>query len=60
MHGLPYAGITAQDFLTERLNDAGYRQSDKTPGFWKHNTRPIYFTLIVDTFGLKYIGKEHA
>ena len=28
------------------------------PGLWKHNTRPIQFTLVVDDFGVKYIRKE--
>eukprot|EP00804_Cyclotella_cryptica_P006559 CCRYP_012819-RA/>CCRYP_012819-RA protein AED:0.29 eAED:0.29 QI:0/0/0/1/0.33/0/4/0/407 len=31
-----------------------------TPGLWKHTTRPISFTLVVDDFGIKYVGKEHA
>jgi hypothetical protein len=30
------------------------------PGLWKHNTRPIQFTLVVDDFGIKYVNKEHA
>ncbi|KAL7474966.1 hypothetical protein ACHAW6_000903 [Cyclotella cf. meneghiniana] len=30
------------------------------PGFWKHQTRPIQFTLVVDNFGVQYIGREHA
>ncbi len=29
-------------------------------GLWKHDTRPIQFTLVVDNFGVKYVGKEHA
>ena len=60
MYGLPHAGIIAQELLTERLEAAGYYQSDKTPGFWRHQTRPICFTLIVDDFGVKYVGKEHV
>ena len=28
------------------------------PGLWKHNTRPIYFTLIVNNFGVKYTRQE--
>ena len=31
-----------------------------SPGFWKHNMRPISFTLIVDDFGFKCVGKKHA
>jgi hypothetical protein len=59
MYGLPQAGIIAQELLKERLNKAGYTQSKFTPGYWKHEWRPISFTLVVDNFGVKYIGKEH-
>jgi hypothetical protein len=31
-----------------------------TPGLWTHNWRPIQFTLVVDNFGVKYVGAEHA
>jgi hypothetical protein len=27
---------------------------------WKQDTGPIFFTLVVDNFGVKYIGKENA
>ena len=27
---------------------------------WSHKTHPIQFTLVVDDFGVKYVGKEHA
>eukprot|EP00804_Cyclotella_cryptica_P022287 CCRYP_018106-RA/>CCRYP_018106-RA protein AED:0.35 eAED:0.38 QI:0/0/0/1/0/0/3/0/579 len=27
---------------------------------WRHVTRPISFTLVVDDFGVKYVGREHA
>ncbi len=30
------------------------------PGLWKHDTWPIQFTLVVDNFGVKYEGEEHA
>ena len=46
--------------IEKRLEKNGYRQSDKTLGFWKHDTRPISFTLIVDDFGVKFVGKENA
>ena len=60
MYGLPHAGIIAQKLLKERLEAHGYTQSNMTPGFWRHETRPISFTLIVDDFGVKYFGKEYA
>jgi hypothetical protein len=31
-----------------------------SPGLWKHDTRPATFGLIVDDFGIKYVGKQHA
>ena len=60
MYGLPNAGKIAQELLKKRLNAHRYRQSKLTPGFWKHDWRPICFSLVVDDFGVKYVGKEHA
>jgi len=60
MYGLPQSGILAQELLEKRLNAHGYRQSKFTPGLWTHDWRPICFTLVVDDFGVKYVGKEHA
>jgi hypothetical protein len=60
MYGLPQAGILAQQLLEQQLNEHGYQQSQITPGLWKHTTQPISFTLCVDDFGVKYIGREHA
>lgn len=31
-----------------------------TPGLFKHVWRPVWFTLVVDNFGIKYIRKKHA
>jgi hypothetical protein len=60
MYGLPQAGILAQELLEKRLNEHGYSQSKAVPGLWTHKTRPILFTLVVDDFRVKYVGKEHA
>jgi endonuclease I len=38
----------------------GYRPVCRTHGLWRHDTRPITFTLVVDDFRIKYVGKEHA
>eukprot|EP00804_Cyclotella_cryptica_P014586 CCRYP_020641-RA/>CCRYP_020641-RA protein AED:0.25 eAED:0.25 QI:0/0/0/1/1/1/3/0/614 len=56
----PMAGIIAQQLLEKRLALKGYRQSSITPGFWKHDWRPISFTLCVDDFVVKYVGIKHA
>jgi hypothetical protein len=58
MYGLPQLGLIANELLEERLNKHGYRQSKLVPGLWKHDTRPIQFTLVVDDFGVKYTRKE--
>ena len=60
MYGLPHAGLIAQQLLEKRSNKEGYYQSERTPGFWTHTWRPISFTLCVDDFGVKYVGKKHA
>jgi hypothetical protein len=58
MYGLPQAGIIAQELLEKQLVEYGYHQSKTINGFWKHQTRPISFTLVVDNFAVKYINKE--
>jgi hypothetical protein len=60
MYSLPQAGIIAQDLLTKQLHKAGYQQSKVTPGYWRHEWRPIRFTLVVDNFGVKYINKTNV
>jgi hypothetical protein len=60
MYGLPQSGILAQELLEKRLNNQGYHQSKHTPGLWTHDWRPISFSLVVDDFGVKYVGEEHA
>ena len=32
----------------------------RRPGLWRHKTRPILFSLVVNDFGIKYKGKQHA
>ncbi len=58
MYGLPQLGLIANELLEERLNKHGYRQSKLVPGLWKHDKRPIQFTLVVDDFGVKYTRQE--
>jgi hypothetical protein len=58
--GLPQAGILVNKLLGKRLFPHGYYGCVNTPSLWKHSTHPITFTLVVDNFGVKYVGKEHA
>ena len=60
MYGLPQYGFLAQELLEQRLQKHGYTQSKVTPGFWTHEWHPISFTLAVNNFGVKYVGKENA
>ncbi len=60
MYGLPQASIIAQQLLEKRLQQHGYHQSKTKPGLWKHNTWTISFTLVIDDFGVKYVGDENA
>jgi hypothetical protein len=58
MYGLKQAGKLANDLLVENLAPYGYAPVPITPGLWKHQTRPISFTLVVDDFGICYTNKD--
>lgn len=60
MYGLPQAGRLAYDKLVAHLKPHGYHPCARTPGLWRHVTRPINFCLVVDDFAVKYVGKQHA
>jgi Reverse transcriptase (RNA-dependent DNA polymerase) len=60
MYGLPQAGILANKLLKERLEPHGYRECDHTPGLWRHNTRALMFSLVVDDFGIQYQQLQDA
>ena len=59
MPGLKQAGKVANDRLVTHLAKYGYAPCKRTPALWKHKSRPITFTLCVDDFGIKYVGKQH-
>ena len=58
MYGLLATGMLANKLLKSRLAKKGYFELPDTSGLWKHSSRPISFTLVVDDFGIKYVGKE--
>ena len=59
IYGLPQAKILANKLLKTRLKPQGYYEVPHTPGLWRHIWRPIQFTLVVDDFGIKYVGRQH-
>jgi hypothetical protein len=56
MYGLPYAGILVNELLQRNLAKDWYRLAQHTHSLGKHDTRPISFSLVVEDFGVKYIG----
>ena len=60
IYGLPQTGILADKKLSRKLEPKGYSPCKHTPGLWRHNWRPIKFSLVVDDFGVRYIGKQNA
>ena len=60
MYGLPQAGVLVHAKLTSSLAPHGYAPAKNTPVLWTHSTRPIAFALVVNDFGVKYVGEDHA
>ena len=60
MYGLPQAGILANKLLRKRLAPHGYYEMPHTPGLWRHIHRTVQFSLVMDDFGIKYIGKNNV
>eukprot|EP00957_Ditylum_brightwellii_P196767 14991436-Ditylum_brightwellii.AAC.1 len=58
MYGLSQAGKSVNEQLTRHLALYGYYPVRHTPGLWRHITRDIRFTLVVDDFVVKYTNKE--
>jgi hypothetical protein len=57
IYGLKQAGIIAQKRLIDHLSAHDYVQAPNTRGLFRHTTRPIAFSLVVDDFGVKYRDK---
>jgi hypothetical protein len=59
MYGLKQIDLLANQLLQKRLATFGYYPSCHTPGLWLNKTGPTAFSLIVDDFAVKYMGKQH-
>jgi hypothetical protein len=60
MYGLKQAALLTNQLLQTRLAPFGYYPARHTPGLWLHKTRPISFTLVLEYFTVKYVGKHHV
>jgi hypothetical protein len=58
MYGLPQAGILANKLLKTCLACHGYFEVPHTTWLCKHISRPVWFNLCIDDFGVKYIGDD--
>ena len=59
MYGLAQSGRIVNQDLQKHLAKYGYYPTRRTLGIWKHRTRKINFTLVVDNFGIKYTNKDN-
>ena len=57
MYGLPEVEILFNNRLQKHLREHGYVVISHNPGLFRHVTRPVSFTLVVDDFGIKYVNK---
>jgi hypothetical protein len=60
MYGLPQAGRLANNQLIAFLAPHGYRRIPLTSGLWRHDTKDIVFSLVVDDFGVRYTSRAVA
>ena len=60
VYGLPQSGSLAKILLEKRLKNHGYYQCFTTPGLLRHEWRPVVFCLLVDDFGVEYVGERHT
>ena len=54
IYGLIQAGKIANDKLKLHMNNFGYDTAPITTGFWRNQTIPLQFSLVVYEFGVKY------
>ena len=60
VYGILQSGSLANDQLETCLLKHDYYQCPQTPGLWRHKWQPVLFSLIVDDFGVEYVGNHHA
>ena len=60
MPSLKQAGRITNNRLKAHLAHFVFAPVSRTPALWKHTTKPIIFSLLVDYFVVKYIDKENS
>ena len=59
-YGLKQSVKLSNDLLRTRMEDEDYYKTVTIPGLWRHKWQLIQFVLVVDDFGVEYVGKERA
>ena len=60
IYGLNQSGALANKDQKANLAKHGYFPMNHTPGLFKHESRPINFSAVVDDFGVLYRSKAVA
>ena len=60
MPGLKHSGRITKDRLKIHLAKFGYSPVTRISSLWKHATKDICFSLVIDDFGVKHVGKDTA
>ena len=60
IYGSPQADMLSNKYLKDKLPPHIYYEAPCTHNLWKHIYRTLQFSLVVDNFGVKYVGKEHV
>ncbi len=55
LNGAIHVTCTILKLVAASTAEHGYFEQPHTPGLWKHVSRPVWFNLCVDDFGIKYI-----
>ena len=58
IHGLPQVGNIPNDKLKQHMAKFGYDTAPITTNLWRHQTRPIQYSLVVDDFGIQYESQD--
>ena len=60
LYEICHSGALAAKKLAVDLKPYGYYKVPKMYGLWRHKSRPISFTLVVDNFSVSYVDRADA
>ena len=59
-YGLPQSGKLAKNLLHKRIYKHGYYKCATNRSLCHNQWAPITFVLLVDDFGVEYVGERHT